>query len=73
MTPAEIRAARKALGLTQKQLAEVMGMRGQSTVSEWERSIEHPSPAAVRLIRLYLVLHSQAPKLLPDDWPTATP
>lgn len=69
MTPPEIRAAREALGLTQAQLATIMGLHGQPTIGAWEGGTRNPSPAAVRLIRLYLVLHEQAPHLLPEDWP----
>ena len=38
MTPADLRAARKALGLTQKGLAEAlrMGTHGWQTISKWE-------------------------------------
>ena len=38
MTPAEFRTARKALGLTQKGLAEAlrMGRHGWQTISKWE-------------------------------------
>ena len=39
MTPAELRTARKALGLTQKGLAEAlqMGIHGWQSISKWER------------------------------------
>ena len=39
MTPAELRNARKRLGLTQKGLAEAlrMGTHGWQTISKWER------------------------------------
>ena len=63
MTPAEILAARKALGLTQEQLAEVMGMRGKTTISEWEGGKRNPTAAAVRLMRAYLEGYR------PQDWP----
>lgn len=69
MTPDEIRTAREALGLSQQQLADVMGYSTRQRVSDLETGTRNPSPAAVRLIRLYLVLHSQAPQFLPDDWP----
>lgn len=38
MTPAELRSARKRLGLTQKGLAEAlrMGRHGWQSVSKWE-------------------------------------
>lgn len=39
MTPTKFRTARKASGLTQKQLAKVlkMGAHGWQTISKWER------------------------------------
>lgn len=38
MTPSDFRNARKALGMTQKQLAEAlrMGKHGWQTISKWE-------------------------------------
>lgn len=69
MTPAQIRETRDALGLTQRQLAAVMGLRGPATVAEWEKGKRNISPPAARLIRLYLALHDQAPHMLPVDWP----
>ena len=63
MTPAEIAAARATLGLTQAQLAAVMGLRGQAAVSEWEAGKRTPGGQSVRLIRAYLAGYR------PDDWP----
>ena len=63
MTPAEIRAARERLGLTQVQLASVMGLRGGPTVSEWEAGKRNPSGQSARLIHAYLSGYR------PDDWP----
>lgn len=63
MTPAEISAARATLGLTQAQLAAVMGLRGQAAVSEWEAGKRSPSGQSERLIRSYLSGYR------PDDWP----
>ena len=39
MTPADLRTARKAMGMTQHQLAEAlrMGAHGWQSVSRWER------------------------------------
>lgn len=51
MTPAELRAAREALGLSQRALAERLGVP-QATVSRWETGqhpIQHP-----RILRLAL-------------------
>ena len=63
MTPAEIAAARATLGLTQAQLAAVMGLRGQPTVSEWERGREAIGGSNVRLLQAYLG------GWRPPDWP----
>jgi DNA-binding transcriptional regulator YiaG len=59
-----IREARRQLGLTQFQLAAVMGLRGPQTVSEWERGARTPSETAVRLLRAYLDGYR------PADWPS---
>lgn len=51
MTPAELRRRRKALGLTQKQLAAVLG-RHVITVSKWEaemQPIDAPETLALAL------------------------
>ena len=63
MTPPEIRAARKSLALTQGQLAAVMGLRGQGSISEWERGVKSPDGRSVRLLRAYLDGYR------PQDWP----
>lgn len=68
MTPAEVREARKQLRLSQAKFARVMGV-SVKTVQFWEWDQRKPSPTAARLIALYLVLHTAAPKLLPGDWP----
>lgn len=52
MTPADFRAARKALGLTQKQMAEAlrMGKHGWQTISKWENDgSDIPGPVQVAL------------------------
>lgn len=66
MTPAEIKQARASLGLTQDQLAAVVGIgaRGKQTVSAWERGVFAPSAQTARLIRAYLDGYR------PEDWPT---
>jgi DNA-binding transcriptional regulator YiaG len=56
MTPAEIRAARLALGYTQQQLADALGITGEyaaDTVRSWEsgrRPISGPASVAIRLL-----------------------
>ena len=48
---AEVRALRKRLGLSQQQLADVLGVR-QATVSEWETGVYQPRGASARLLTL---------------------
>jgi transcriptional regulator with XRE-family HTH domain len=63
MTPADFRAARLSLGLTQAQLAAVMGYSGQSRIAEIETGARNPSHAAQRLMDAYVAGYR------PDDWP----
>lgn len=70
MTPAEFKAARKALRLTQAQLAPLAGYTGKraaQTISDIERNIVAPSDGAIRLLRAYLTGYR------PDDWPSPKP
>jgi DNA-binding transcriptional regulator YiaG len=63
MTPAEMKEARQALGMTQKQLAEALELDGpyaKHTVRSWEngkRGIGGPVRVAIRLL-----LKHQKPK-----------
>ena len=63
MSPCEIRAARRSLGLTQAQLAAMLGYARSDRVSEIERGIEQPSAAVRRLLQAYLDGYR------PVDWP----
>jgi DNA-binding transcriptional regulator YiaG len=68
MTPEKIREARILyLGLTQAELAAVMGLRGANAVSEWENGTRKPSRQSVRLIQAYLDGYR------PKDWPVLRP
>ena len=51
MTPADIRAARKRLSLSQEQLASRMGV-SRSLVEKWERGVREISKAHEKLLRL---------------------
>jgi len=62
MTPEEFRAARVQLGLTQAELARVLGYGKPIRVSEIERGIRNPSQSAVRLVQAYLAGYR------PEDW-----
>ena len=53
-TSEEIRAARFALGLTQAQLAALLGYGDVARVSELERGERQPGPAVPLLILAYL-------------------
>jgi len=64
MTPAEIKQARSDLGLTQAQLAPLLGYGDKTRVSELERGSQAPGAAVVRLLQAYLDGYR------PDDWPT---
>lgn len=46
-----VRALRERLGLTQRQLADELGVR-QQTVSEWETGIYRPRGASARMLRV---------------------
>lgn len=63
MTPAEVRAARKRLGLTQAGLGEVFEVSGR-TVCQWEQEPPVPGrsiPAGTALALRYMLLYG-----LPD-------
>lgn len=62
MKPDEIREARVTLGLTQVEMARVMGV-DVMTISRWEVGGRNPQRLAVRLIEAYLRGDR------PDDWP----
>lgn len=68
MTPDEIRAARKILGLTQHQLAVLLGFADQpltkNNLSRLERGSKTLDAARARLLQAYLDGYR------PDDWPS---
>lgn len=63
MTPEEIRALRKSWGINQTELARIMGQR-QETISRWERGLNAPEPASLRLLIAYRDGYR------PKDWPS---
>lgn len=63
MTPTEFRAARESLGLTQSQLAAILGYGAKSRIAEIEARDTVPGPVAVAM-RAMLAFG------LPDSWPT---
>jgi len=58
-----IRKYRLGLGLTQREVAALLGMRA-STVSVWERGLTCPS--AAQLLRLAKILNTLAEALYPQ-------
>ena len=66
MTPADIREARRTLGLTGEQMGVLLGYGlpgARMRVSELERGVRVPSEAVLRLLRAYLDGYR------PPDWP----
>ena len=63
MTPEEIHAARKQLGLSQPQLARLLGYGAPPRVAEIESGKRAPGEAVARLLRAYLDGYR------PADWP----
>lgn len=63
MTPAELRDARESLGLTQTELAALLGVAGDGTVSRWERGVRAIDGPVSVLLEL-LLRSPQARKLL---------
>ena len=65
MTPTELKQARSDLGLTQAQMAPLLGYGHTMRVSELERGTRQPGQSVVLLIAAYLRGYR------PDDWPRA--
>jgi transcriptional regulator with XRE-family HTH domain len=63
MGPEDVLRARLKLGLTQAQLAPLLGYGDAARVSELERGIRAPGAAVARLLRAYLEGYR------PPDWP----
>ena len=63
MNPAELQQARQSLGLTQSQLAPLLGYSNKTRISELEVGTRKPGAAVVLLLRAYLAGYR------PDDWP----
>jgi transcriptional regulator with XRE-family HTH domain len=64
MTPAELRAARHKLGLTQKGLARALRMatRGCETISRWENGTNErgvPGPVQVAIEMMLLISNNR--------------
>lgn len=66
MTPREIAQVREDLGLTQAELAQLVGVH-VLTISKWEREVLTPSPHQVALLDAF----SRAAKKDPQAGPAA--
>ena len=58
MTPRQVKALRKKLGITQSELARRLGV-GRAAVNNWERDSQKPSAMAVKFMKLLLWLHRE--------------
>lgn len=63
--PSALRAARKALGLTQNQVARLVGVAGGERISRWELGLDEPRPDS--WARLALVLRASIVEMLGVD------
>lgn len=53
MRPQEFREIRESLGLTQKELAEILGLSGYLTVTHYESGFRKPSVLIMGLMRIF--------------------
>jgi transcriptional regulator with XRE-family HTH domain len=51
--PQALRAARRAMGLSQKRLAELVGFGCPDTVADWESGVRTPMPRHLERLRLF--------------------
>jgi transcriptional regulator with XRE-family HTH domain len=63
MTGDKVKQARKQLGLTQAQLAQVMGLTGKTYISKIENNTQPLGEVSIRLLKAYLAGYR------PEDWP----
>jgi DNA-binding transcriptional regulator YiaG len=63
MTPTDFRAARESLGLSQTDLAPLLGFGSSQGVSNIERGVRNPGAAVALLMQAYLDGYR------PADWP----
>ena len=62
--PNSLRKYRKARGLTQKEVAEILGLKSSSMISRWERG--HYLPQPVTIFKLAVLYHTMADALFTD-------
>jgi putative zinc finger/helix-turn-helix YgiT family protein len=68
LAPEEIRQYRKALGLTQEQLASTLGV-AEATLSRWETGAQIQQRSLDKLMRLFFELPEVRRALLPQGTP----
>ncbi len=61
MTPAEIKAARLRLGMTQAELAEALGYAHKQSISDLERGVNKPPTAVQMLLKMLIAQSGPAP------------
>ena len=64
MTPLE---SRQILGLSQSQMARMMGGTSPMTISKWETGQRNPQDQAVELMRLLVWMHENHPRIY-EKW-----
>lgn len=53
MSPAEFKRIREKLGLTQTDLAELLGLSGRNPITHYEMGFRRPSNLIVALMRIF--------------------
>jgi DNA-binding transcriptional regulator YiaG len=61
MTPAEIKAARLRLGMTQAELAKALGYAHKQSISDLERGVNKPPTAVQMLLKMLIAQSGLAP------------
>ena len=59
MTGSEFKAIREALGLSQREVAELLGYSGKTAISNLEAKEKHPDLLACVLMRMFKVLSAK--------------
>jgi transcriptional regulator with XRE-family HTH domain len=62
--PNRIRAIRKALGMTQADVAKLVGFSSEDRICRWEQGVAVPRP--VNLFKLAQALHVRLDELYPE-------
>ena len=62
--PNSLRKYRKARGLKQKEVANILGLKSSSMISRWERG--HSLPQPVTIFKMAVLYHTMADALFTD-------